>query len=300
MIFTRVTRADSLSDHVLKEEYSKMVRLSPSGTLIFLSCSSLFVLFAFLMDQGELQHVPKYVYQIYFVALGFIFCWWPIDLLLHWEKRTIAAETKDNWVSGAALAIVCFIVPYFILETPFWPTLIIALCAGLVIPGSVTLRHWRAKTETRVDPHYIQRIALESERAKEFQRYFPNAAQYVTGMNAADGNRAHLLIHDRKPCAEAPGYHIDYVMDISVDREVGIYIGGKERLHCYLFRNDGERAYIGMLPSANIGRSLDYGFSDEEIERAIEEAGNPDQQWAALDEQPLMVRYYSGKAAKVH
>lgn len=239
------------------------------------------------------------IYKFYFTALGFILFWWPIDLVLHWEKKTLAAETKDRWISAFSMTTILIIFPYFFLATPLLPTLIIAILAGLSIPLIDQFRMRVRIQESTIDPESVYQIAIESERAKQFMRYFPDSSLFVTGLNAADGNRAHLLIHKRVPCDEAPDYMIDYVMDVGVDRDLGIYISGKERLHCYLFRNEEEKARIGMLPSANIGRALDYGFTEEEVERAVEESNSLEQNFLPLDDKPLMVRYYSGKAVKM-
>ncbi len=283
-----------------------MGRMSPNGTLIFLSSASAITLFIFILNNtdpvlipAEYSKYPEMIYKFYFTSLGFIFFWWPIDLILNWEKRTLVAEIKDRWISAGAMTIILFIVPYFFLATPLLLTIMIALAAGLSIP---IIDHFRVRiriAESKIDPQSVYQIGIESERAKQFLNYFPDASLYITGLNAADGNRAHLLIHQRSPCGEAPGYFIDYVMDVGVDRDLGIYIGGKERLHCYLFQNEDDRARIGMLPSANIGRALDYGFTDEEIERAVEEANHPGANFPALEDQPLMVRHYPGKAVKM-
>lgn len=283
-----------------------MVRLSPNGTLIFLASSTAFTLLIFLLNNTdpviippEYAKYPSLIYKFYFTALGFVFFWWPIDLMLNWEKKTLAAEAKDRWISAGAMTIILFVVPYYFLATPLLSTIVVAVLAGLSIPLIDQFRLRVRISESRIDPESVYQIGLESERAKQFLRYFPESSLFVTGLSAADGSRAHLLIHKRVPCDEAPGYFIDYVMDVGVDREVGIYIGGKERLHCYLFRNEDGNARIGMLPSANIGRALDYGFTDEEVERAVEEASSPGQHFPALDDQPLMVRHYPGKAVKM-
>lgn len=283
-----------------------MVRLSPNGTLIFLACSSMFTLLVFILNNTdpviiptEYAKYPAMIYKFYFTALGFILLWWPIDMVLNWEKKTLAAETKDRWISAGAMTTILIVVPYFFLATPLLPTLVVALLAGFSIPVIDQFRMRVRIHESAIDPESVYQIAIESERAQQFMRYFPDSALFVTGLNAADGNRAHLLIHKRVPCDEAPDYMIDYVMDVGVDRDLGIYIGGKERLHCYLFCNEKEKARIGMLPSANIGRALDYGFTEEEVERAVEEANSPDQNFQPLDDKPLMVRYYSGKAVKL-
>lgn len=274
-------------------------RLPPNFTLLCIVGSTIAMILIFLIDQGGVYDVPEVLYTIYFGILGFIFFWWPVDMLIHWEKRTLAAEAKDRWLAAASLTASLFIFPFFFVGTPFLPTLGVAVAIGLSVPATDWLRHRARRMESAIDAESVYQIAMESKHAQTFGRYFPDPNLYAIGLNAADGALAHFLMHKRQPCDEAPGYFIDYVMDISVDRDVGVYITNKERLHCYIFRNHEGKAYIGMLPSTNIGRALDFGFTDEEIERAVYDADSHESNFPALGDEPLMVKRFSGKVVKM-
>ena len=246
-----------------------------------------------------MPEIPSIYYKVYFTLLGFFFFWWPIDMLLHWEKRTPASLAKDKYIAMAATVIILVIIPCYWFNTPLWPTTASAVFVGVIIPAMFVGRKRSKERRVDVNPQEIYKIAIKSPRAAEFLQYFPQARCYVYGLTQADGDRAHMVLHHRIPCAEVEAAQIDYVMDISVDRRMSIYVSGKEQLQCYFFVNEEGNANVGFLSSANIGRALDYGFTDSDYERAIEEAGSNEQRWAPLGEKPISIQHYPGHVVEI-
>lgn len=246
-----------------------------------------------------MPNIPPVVYRIYFCLLGLMLFWWPFDMLIHWEKRTSASIEKDKFIAMAAGTIILFVFPHYWFDTPVWPTIGVALLIGIGIP-LIWIRLKRVRVmNAPIDPQSILCIGIKSPRAGEFLRYFPNAHCYIFGLSQMEGDRAHVVLQHRSPYAEIEGAQIDYVMDIAVDRRLMIHIGGKEQLQCYFFVNRETGAQVGFLPSANIGRALDYGFSESELERAIEEAESSDQRWGIIGEKPIVVQHYPGKVIQI-
>ncbi|RJP18817.1 MAG: hypothetical protein C4527_28325 [Candidatus Omnitrophota bacterium] len=264
--------------------------LAPMVTVFF---------FMMILDAGELVEVPSSVYKWFFALLGMFLFWWPIDMLLHWEKRTPASIQKDKYIAMVSTTLILFVFPYWFFVTPFWPTLGAAVMIGIVIPTTfMTIRFLKSKVRITT-PEKILHLGMESPRAKEFLNYFPDANQYVYGLTAGEGDRSHLILHKRQPTEAYAGAQIDFVLDIPVDHRINRFVGGKEQLKCYLFVNDKGNAGIGFLPSSNIGRALDYGFSDDELDKAISEATTLDHRWPALGDAPLDVQHYPGKVVKI-
>lgn len=276
-----------------------MMRLDPVLFTYFLTLSILVFSFLNLFHLSGIATIPAWVFQGFGVATGIAFLWWPIDMIINWEKRTLASLEKDKYLLGIILGILAYVGCVYVFQVDWMTSIAIACGAGAVYPGGVLLRRWWSAKRVDIDPARIQLLAQHSPRYEEFMRYFPAAKKYVIGLNSAEGNRAHLLLHHRQPCDQAPEFDLDLVMDIPVDRTAGIYVGGKERLSCYVFRNDENKARIGFLPSANIGRALDYGFSDDEMEQALEQATSPEQNWAPLGDEPLIVRHYPGRSIRM-
>ncbi|MGC9329551.1 MAG: hypothetical protein ACP5I1_18090, partial [Candidatus Hinthialibacter sp.] len=200
-------------------------------------------------------------------------------MLIHWDKRTPASVEKDKYIAMAAGTIILIVIPIYWFQTPLWPTVGAAVLISILLPSLFMILARAQSRKITVDPKSILQIGMKSPRASEFLRYFPHARCYVFGLSEMDGDRAHVIFHHRTPYEEIEGAQLDYVLDIGVDRRLGIHVGGKEQLQCYFFVNNENGAQVGFLPSANIGRALDYGFSESEWERAIEEAEAGDQRW---------------------
>jgi len=277
-----------------------VIRLSSNLQLLVLGVLTYLLLMIFLLEKtGFIPPIPSLVYRLYWMVLALIFLWWPFDLLLHWEKRTPASIEKDKYIAMLAGTVILFVFPYFWLGTPLWPTLGIAILTGLVIPGAwIGMARKRAR-KVIVNPETIYELGMKSPRAAEFLKYFPDARIYVHGLTAAEGDRSHMVLHARRPCPDVPGAQLDYVMDIGVERRIGIYAGGKEQLQCYFFINGEDSARVGFLPSSNIGRALDYGFSEEEYDHAIEEANQSEQRWRPIGEKPLLLEHYPGRVVRI-
>jgi len=272
-----------------------MFQSSPIATMYFLILSISGFIFLFVINGSGLSTVPLIYFKIYAAVFCLIFFWWPIDLLIHWDKRSEAEEKKDRLLACIALSTILFLFPYYWMGTPFTPTLITALGLGIFLPGLVSFTLMVKNKKPLVNPGAMYRSGMESPRAQEFMRYFPDARQYVFGLTAGDGERAHVLLHHRKPYPRFQEANIDFVLDIPVDRKLESYVGGQEQLKCYLFINNEGRAGVAFLPSADINRALDYGFSDEEIENAVGEAQNIHQEWGAIEFEPIPIQHYRGK-----
>ncbi len=264
--------------------------LAPAVTALFL---------LLMLKIAGLIDLPSTFFKWYLVALLFGFIWWPFDMLLHWEKRTPASLQKDKYIAMIAVTLILFIVPYHWLGTPLWQAIAAAFTIGVLIPSLIMLIFFIKSKVNIISPGAIYRLGMLSPRAQEFINYFPDANQYAYGMTAGEGNRGHLILHKRQPASALDGAYIDYVLDVCIDHRLGRYVGGKEQLQCYLFINNKGNAGVGFLPSANIGRALDYGFSDDEMEKAITEATSLDHQWPALKEEPLAIQHYPGKVVKI-
>ena len=276
-----------------------MFRLSPTLLLYFLILSLLALILLFLVSIAGLIQLPDSFFQWYLSLLMLVLFWWPFDMLLHWEKRTAASIRKDKVILAVALTVILFVASYHWLGFSFWLCVGVAVGVGSMIPSLFwCLRSVKSKRVV-IQPGTVYQIGIKSPRAQEFLKYFPDARQYVYGITERDGEYAHFALHQRRACETLPGYWIDYVMDITVDRRLGISVGSMDKLHCYLFRNDGDRAGIGFLPSTNIGRALDYGFSDDEMEKAITDATTLDHRWPALGLDPLIVQHYVGHAMRM-
>jgi len=276
-----------------------MFQSSPQATLFFLSTSIIVFALLFVINGSGLSTVPVLYFKIYAAVFCLIFFWWPIDLLIHWAKRSEAADRKDRLIACISLSAILFMFPYYWIGTPFTPTLITALGLGIFLPGLVSFILMVKNKKSVVNPGTMYRSGMESPLAQEFMRYFPDARQYVFGLTAGDGERAHVLLHHRKPYSRFEEANIDFVLDIPVDRKLESYVGGKEQLKCYLFINNEGRAGVAFLPSANIGKALDYGFSDEEIENAVGEAQNIHQEWGAIEFEPIPIQHYRGKYVRI-
>ncbi len=259
----------------------------------------MFFMSIILQVSNLMPEIPSIYYKIYFTLLGFIFFWWPIDMLLNWDKRTPASLAKDKYIAMAATVIILVTIPCYWFDTPLWPTMGIAVFVGVIIPTMSVGRKRSKERRVEINPKEIYKIAISSPRAHEFLQYFPGARCYVYGLTQADGDRAHMVLHHRTPCAEVEAAQIDYVLDISVDRNLSLYISGKEQLQCYFFVNEEEKSNVGFLPSANIGRALDYGFTDHDYERAIEEAGANEQRWSLIGEKPISIQHYPGQVVEI-
>ncbi|MGI6456492.1 MAG: hypothetical protein ACOX5R_12870 [bacterium] len=245
------------------------------------------------------QPIPRELYKTFFGIFLLIFCWWPLDLLITWEKKTESSFRKDRYLAMLAGTVILFVFPYHWLATPFWETLGIALFGGIILPNLILFVYSRKERRMIIDPHRVHHIAMGSPRAQEFLNSFPAARIYVVGTSVAEGGMARCIFHHREPQRDLGDAFIDFVLEVGVERDLGIYLGGRERLHCYLYQSRGGRGGIGFLPTMNIGRALDYGFSDEEMEHAINESNRPGQEWTPLGSKPVLIQHYPGKVYQI-
>lgn len=275
-----------------------MKNISPSALLAIFGTGVTFFALMLVVNIAGLGTIPKWVLQLYVSILILIFMWWPIDMAINWEKRTDRARRKDTVILILVGTLILFIYPYYFLALPLVPVSIFAGIVGIFFPLLFMFFKNRKEHRITIDVPRFHYIALKEPRAQEFLGYFPDAKHYLIGLSKADGDRLHLLLHHREPYEELPGAQIDYVLDIGFDRRSSMRIG-KEQLQCYIFYNDKGNARIGFLPSSNIGRALDYGFTDEELENAIEQTKMDNQNWPKLRDDPLPIQHYPGKSIRL-
>lgn len=276
-----------------------MLRIEPATYLYILIVSLLLFFLLKGVEIANLLVIDPIWYQLYGLAMVVVFSWWPIDLLVNWDKRTLASYEKDKYLLGGILAIIAYVGLAYFGQNAQWLSAVTAVGVGALYPVAVLTSRFLSSQRIDILPETVQTLALQSPRAQEFLHYFPHARQYAYGFSLSDHDRAHLILHHRENFNDAPAFQIDYVLDVPVDSQAKIYIGNRERLHCYLFANQDEHARIGFLPSANIGRALDYGFSDDEVDTAIEEANNIEQNFPALDDKPLIIKHHPGRVVKL-
>ena len=272
-----------------------MLNLSPVGSLYMFIVTIMAFIILFTLNASETVPIHPLVFKSFWGFWTIVLFWWPIDLMIHWEKITETSMKKDRLLACVALAVIFFIYPYHWLGTPFIPTLGAAVFVGVFLPGLYAFLTQVKNRRMVTEPGLVYRAGMLSPRAQEFLHYFPHAKQYVYGYTEGDGNLAHLIMHHRQPYPDYKDAQIDFVMDVIVDRRLGRYQGGQERLQCYIFVNQDNQAGVGFLPSMNIGRALDYGFSESEIENAIAESSTFEQKWAVIGREPIAIQHFPGK-----
>ncbi len=268
---------------------------------MIITAGVLFFFFGFILEKTDLiEPVPRVYVKIAGGLLLLVFFWWPVDMLLHWEKRTPASMEKDKYICMVAITVILFVFPYHFLGTPLWPTLVGSLLIGIVFPGLFILFAISQEKSMQITPERVHQIALDSPKAKEFLQFFPDAQKYVIGLSQSDGLFAKLVLHHREFTNAVENGQIDYVLEVPVHRHQEFFIGGKEMLQCYLFFNDKDRARVGFLPSANMNRAYDYGFSEDELDHAIEEANESEQNWPPIGNEPILIQHFPGKVVPVY
>lgn len=276
-----------------------MFKYSPIITMYFLTVSIVILSFIVMLSVAGLMPFPILVFKIYAIVFGVIFFWWPIDMLINWEKRSDTANKKDRLLICLSLSTILFVFPYFFIGTPFYPTLFTALGIGFFLPGLIALIGTVSFRQPVISPGLVHKTAMATKKAELFRKRFPNARQFILDYTGGTNKQAKLLLHERIDYERFEGARIDYVLTVPVDRKTGVCIEGIEKLECYLFINDEGKAGVAFLPSANFGRALDYGFSDDEIDGAVEEAKRFEQVWPSIDYEPLTVQLYSGKYVRM-
>ena len=201
-----------------------------------------------------------------------------LDLLITREKKTESSFRKDRYLAMLAGTVILFVFPYHWLATPFWETLGIALFGGIILPNLILFVYSRKERRMIIDPHRVHHIAMGSPHAQEFLNSFPAARIYVVGTSVAEGGMARCIFHHREPQRDLGDAFIDFVLEVGVERDLGI-CRRQGTVALLSLSEPGGRGGIGFLPTMNIGRALDYGFSDEEMEHAINESNRPGQEW---------------------
>lgn len=206
-----------------------MLRIGPIAYMYIIILSILLFFLMKWIEFANIYTIPPLAYKAYGIALATVFLFWPLDLVLNWEKRTLASMEKDKYIFGVAVAVIVFVGMRNFAETPFGLSIGAALGLGAVYPLGVHIRRWLGAQRIEMPPAQVYALGAQSPRSKEFLERFPSAGRYVIGLNAVDGARAHLLLHHRETFQDAPGFQVDYVMDIPVEREARVYVGGDRK-----------------------------------------------------------------------
>ena len=271
-------------------------RLSPHAFGIFITSLTVLLIFIFWLTHIEefQNYVPSWLFRVIVtVYLASLFLW-PLDLLVHSERLTGRSVLKDRILILILITLILYIFPVYWYGTLPFPTAVFAFTVGLVIPTLfLAFQRWR-RARPVIAPEAVWTGGSLSPEGRRFLNRFANANRIVYGLSPLEGKQAHLLLHKRQPLLGYSHAGIDLVMDIPVNRRSGAYQEGRERLHCYLFLNRGDSAGVGLLPSTNIGRALDYGFSEEEMEEALSSALTSEARWPVIGDIPLQAQLHRG------
>lgn len=276
-----------------------MILSSPITTMYFLMFSLVIFVFLIMLSLAGLIQVPVLIFKLYAIGFAFLFFWWPLDMLINWEKRTDTANQKDRVLICFSLSVILFVFPYYFYATPFYPTLMAAVGLGLFLPGLIALAGTIKLQQPVISPGLVHRTAMAAEKAQAFNNRFPRARQYILGYADGTNKQAKLVLHERLDYERFNNASIDYVLTVPVDRKSGAHIEGLEKLECYLFINDEGKAGVAFLPVTNFQRVLDFGFGDDEIDGAVIEAKRFEQKWPSIDFEPLPVQHFRGQYVRM-
>jgi len=255
--------------------------------------------FMFSRTEGFEPYVPPNMLRILVTIYLASFVLWPLDLLLYWDRISDASVMKDRILVMVLVTVILFVFPVFWYGRPPFQAGAIAVTVGLILPCLYLIfNRWR-KSRPVISPDEVWQGGKISPEAGRFLQRFPNANRIVYGINRLGESRAHLLLHKRLPVPDLPRAGIDMVLDIPVGHRSREFQIGRERLYCYLFLNYEESSGVGLLPSANVGRALDYGFSEEEMEQAIENAKNSGDRWPLIGDMPLQAVLHRGQVYRL-
>lgn len=276
-------------------------RIPPQVFMIFLIVMTLLLVFTFWLSNIEefKEYVPPHSLRVVVTLYLASLVLWLLDVLLYWNRISDLSVMKDRIVVMILVTVILFVFPVYWYGSPPFQIAAVAVTVGLLLPSLffVFNRWWKSRPV--ISPEEVWQGGKISPVAGRFLQRFPDAARIVYGINRLGEARAHLLLHKRLPVPELPRAGIDMVLDIPVDHKSHEFQIGRERLYCYLFVNCGESSGVGLLPSANVGRALDYGFSDEEMEQAIENAKNSSDRWPPIGDTPLQAVLHRGEVYRL-
>ncbi len=276
-------------------------RISPQAFGMFIIIMTLAIIFTFWFSSIEefRDYVPTWLLRVeitIFLAALFL---WPLDLLVHWERFSGGSVFKDRILLMILATIILYVFPVYWYGILPFRAAVFAVTVGMVGPTIVlTFHRWQKKKPT-ISAQAVYQGGQQSPQAERFLNRFPEADRIVYGLSDSEGGNAHFVLHKRLTLEGQKDAGIDLVMDIPVNRETGEHEEKRERLHCYLFLNRGDTAGVGLLPSTNIGRAIDYGFSDEELEDAMNNALASEAKWPVITDIPLQAQLHRGPVYRV-
>lgn len=279
-----------------------LFRLHPFAQIILLIVGILTLSFMFMLSavpRGDEWTMPSWMFRLLIGGYVVVYGYWIIDLLITSDKRGPGDVIRGRVVMMVVLTTIIFVYSAYWYGIRPLPALSWALLIGCGCPLSVyTALGWQSRA-ARLEPKEAEAEAAKSPEAKRFLARFPTAKAYAYGLSVAESNRVHVAYHHRERLPTNQEVYLDYCMDVPIEMKIGRVFGGTERLVCYLFLEGEAGTVLGFLPTANIGRALDVGFSKDELEDAYVEAADNDADWPLLGDLPLLVRNFSGKHYRV-
>ncbi len=248
---------------------------------------------------GDGWRMPSWMFRLLIGGYVVVYGYWIIDLLITSDKRGPGDVLRGRIVMMVVLTTIIFVYSVYWYGARPLPALSWSLLIGCGCPlTAYTALGWQSRA-ARLKPNEAELEAAKSPEAKRFLARFPTAKAYAYGLSVAESNRVHVAYHYRERLPVNRKVHVDYCMDVPIDMTLGRVFGGTERLVCYLYAEGETGALLGFLPTANIGRVLDVGFSKEELEDAYVEATDNEADWPVLGDLPLLVHKFSGKHYRV-
>lgn len=249
-------------------------------------------------DDGTLSVKPwmiRLALGIYVVIFGY----WIIDLFITTEKRGAWQAAKTRIALVVTLTVIFFVYPMYWYGTLALPTMVFAFTAGIVIPCVFFAVSAKKNRLQRLTPEEAEDLGRKSPEAKRFLERFPGAAAYVYGLSEHESERIHVLYQHRDRLPVSQDVYVDYCIDVPIEMRIHRVLGGTERLICYLFLEQEEGSILGMLSTSNIGRVLDVGYDQAELEDTYAEAVENGSVWPLLGSEPLPVRSFEGKVHRI-
>lgn len=278
------------------------VRIHPFVHLGMLAVGALVIIFmALLSALPEQDHlvIPDWMLRLAIGIYTVVFGYWIIDLLISTEKRGPWMYIKGRIAMMVAATTIFCVYPWHWYGTPVIPTLAVAATLGIVLPSIYLFFRMLASRKPRLSPNAAEEEGRRSPESKRFLKRFPDAAAYVYGLSERESNRIHVLYHKRERIPVDRPVFVDYCLDVPIDMKLWRVLGGTEKLICYLFLDHENGSHIGFLPTSNIGRVLDVGYNEAELEDAYQDALENGNEWPILGDLPMPVRKFNGRTYRV-
>ena len=279
-----------------------LIRINPHMQTIML-ISGILILFMMtwataIPDDGSFQ-VKPWMIRLALGIYAVIFGYWIIDLMITTEKRGVEQAVLTRIAMMATLTVIFYVYPRYWYGTLPLQTLGFAVGAGVFIPLIFFGIRARKDRLQRFTPGEAEELGRKSPEAKRFLERFPGASAYVYGLSEHESERVHVVYHHRERLPVSQNVYLDYCMDVPIEMRIHRVLGGTERMMCYLFLEQEKGTILGMLSTSNIGRVLDLGYDESELEDTYTEAVGNGPVWPLLGDWPLPARSFEGKVFRI-